>query len=177
MNYSKTISGGYIIDSKVSKLIKQINLRRGKTNHILTGGAGCLFLGTTNIGTEKDNIRVLCGLDTKNKISSFGGLCHKTASENSLRCALRETIEELFCIKPLPVELDNIEAYLELNWDEKYIFVNRTYVFDISTLGDFVEKMYDINPTPANKYLNDTYVRTGYFSISGPSVDLSLIHI
>lgn len=165
--------GGYIGESKVSKLIDQINKKNGLHAHTLTKGAGCILLGTTT--KDSNEVRVLCGVTTDNKISSFGGNCNQ--GENSLHCTIRETIEELFYIKPSQFEMHAIETYLNTNPEKKYIFYGHTYIFDISILGNIITEMVKVNPSPWNQYLYDNYVNTGHFSPPGPSVDYTSLII
>ena len=166
--------GGFIGESRISKFIKNINAINATTVPPFTRGSGIVLLGVSSAETDQP-IRILCGLEARSSaISSFGGTCH--AGEEPLRCAIRETIEEIFCIEPSQEELDAVVKYLKEDSQLKYIyFINTqipTYIMDVSILGNIIDKMHEAAPQKlVNRYLFENYVHSGYFTPSGPSVE------
>jgi hypothetical protein len=71
---------------------------------------------------------------------------------------IRETIEEIFNFKPSPAIIASIESYLNGHGSDSYQIVaydrsSYTYIFDISTLGNFIEQMNNNGETRFNKYM------------------------
>jgi len=103
-----------------------------------------------------DGIRVLAGYQTKlEKIGGFGGKSHP--GESRIETALRETIEELFGVVDVPVDLlaklprsDNYIEYPEYtcfvyNFDDLQTFIRRTgrYV-NTPFYSTFPETVWDL---------------------------------
>jgi len=96
--------------------------------------AGCLFIDTK---TKK----TITGLQEKNGkmiLSGFGGMIEPT-DECVIDAAIRETLEELFHIQPVPNE---VVKYIMINYIPRNQFQNGDYhvlVYDFLDLADFCQ--------------------------------------
>ena len=172
------MNGGNIINSLGTQIIRKLNNKKYKiceskyinqinkkkiilNNDDIKQTAGTLFIGSTT--KDPNNIRILVGLDTNNKISSFGGKCN--SGENKFKCALRETIEELFTLKVDDIDLNEIIDFLNKDPLSNYAYVElgnkNVYLMDISILGDIIHILYNQNhiKLPIYNYLSK-YIKT-----------------
>ncbi len=148
------LKGGYITSSRVAGIIHYLSNKYNQTaqkkleinNSITNTGHGSVFLGSSSHLEGGDrNIRMLVGAHFsgygKLKVGIFGGSCD--AGERTLFTVIRETIEEVFGIRPHSILLDLISEFLNMNPDYYYINASTdgrsfTYIFDVSILGDFI---------------------------------------
>ena len=187
MNNNYILDGGIRLTSLGSQIIKKLNYHKYKLceskyihqlniklNDItLHRTSGILFIGSpSDLPTD---IHILVAVDKKFEITSFGGNCHNF--EISLKCAIRESIEEIFTLSPNPSGLDEIIKFLKIDPYLKYVYIEsgeqNYYIMDISILGDFIRILCDNRPNNGFTYLYKNYVKKPFFLNNYSSVDYS----
>jgi hypothetical protein len=178
-NLVNEISGGTIRTSGAWGILNGLTPADGvvgsvATNALVSNGGfnvGVAFIGS--LSNDPGRIRILCGKERRwnagalayeDVLSTFGGRIE--VGETVLTGLIRETIEEIFNFIPSAAIIGNLTRYLTTTGLNSYKIIrmggganNYVYIFDVSTLGNFIEEI-----SRSGNHVFDAYFLRGSFT-------------